>query len=639
VTGVVTEAGTGHALQASVEAYRVDTMELFSSAETDTLAGGSYSLTLPYFNYELRVRSYHHIPAKRGITVVGPLTEDFTLDPTLANILVVDDNDGTKEGLKVDKSGRVLADDGDQGSREKSASQIASDLVDLGYDVTEETSSATDPGTWGDYDFIVWSDGDDQGPVSVATYRTALETYVAGGGKLLIEGGELAYDSASYPGYPSFAASVLHVSSWGHDSSGNVSAYATGHPVVSFPNAVTGLTMTYVNYGDEDASTPTSDAVMVCDWTGYPGLSSVVVYDDNADPASGQIVFYEFDYLAADAVNRLSLLEDTVTYLTAWEAPPTGGVRGMVQLCGETDHSGVTVTAYPGGASGTTGTTGEYEITGLYNGTYRIRATKAGWAWREVSGVTVSEGGTMGGVDMTLAPVSDVEVCGSPEVSIPDATPAGVYDTVTVEDELTVTEVEVYVNLTHTYIGDLIVELESPEGTTVRLHDETGSSDDNIVGWYEADLVVDGPGSLSDFAGESSAGEWQIWVSDNVGADTGVLHTWCVRVYGSSPTGVDDGTSGTIPRAYVLENARPNPFNPATVVKYGAPVGGPATLRVYNVAGRCVRTLVSGEVTAGYHEARWDGRDDGGAAVSSGVYFFRLEAPGYRGSTKAVLLK
>jgi len=60
---------------------------------------------------------------------------------------------------------------------------------------------------------------------------------------------------------------------------------------------------------------------------------------------------------------------------------------------------------------------------------------------------------------------------------------------------------------------------------------------------------------------------------------------------------------------------------------------------VYNVAGRHVRTLVNGEVDAGYHSAMWDGRDDRGVEVGSGVYFCRMEAEGFEGSTKMVLLK
>ncbi len=72
--------------------------------------------------------------------------------------------------------------------------------------------------------------------------------------------------------------------------------------------------------------------------------------------------------------------------------------------------------------------------------------------------------------------MTTVEHCSTPALPIPDSTPAGVYDTITFAEEMDISEVEVYVDITHTYIGDLIVEVTSPEGTTVRLHNRTGGS-------------------------------------------------------------------------------------------------------------------------------------------------------------------
>jgi subtilisin-like proprotein convertase family protein len=91
------------------------------------------------------------------------------------------------------------------------------------------------------------------------------------------------------------------------------------------------------------------------------------------------------------------------------------------------------------------------------------------------------------------------------------------------------------VNITHTWIGDLIVEVTSPGGTTVRLHNRSGVSADNIIGTYGLDLTVDGPGSLDDFIGELSQGDWTLWVSDNFVIDVGTLNEWCVGVWGSAP--------------------------------------------------------------------------------------------------------
>ncbi len=70
----------------------------------------------------------------------------------------------------------------------------------------------------------------------------------------------------------------------------------------------------------------------------------------------------------------------------------------------------------------------------------------------------------------------------------------------------------------------------------------------------------------------------------------------------------------------------PNPFNPITEIAFAIPVTGRVSLRIYDVAGRLVRTLVDETLGAGRHRARWDGRDDAGQAVASGAYYSRLRA-------------
>ena len=333
----------------------------------------------------------------------------------------------------------------------------------------------------------------------------------------------------------------------------------------------------------------------------------------------------------------MALLENTVVYLMTSEGTPDGGIAGQVCMEGMAKHGGITVTAYPGEATDITDASGHYMIEGLYDGIYVVNATNDGWSTGVMEDVTVSGGSLTMGVNSMLYPVTVYEDCNSPALAIPDNVPAGVYDTMSFSDDLSISNVQIYVDITHTYIGDLIVEVTSPEGTTVRLHNRTGGSAANIVGWYDSELVVNGPGALMDFAGESSAGDWTLWVSDNAGADLGTVNSWCVEVSGGGPTGIDDEL-GT-PVTYVLRGVHPNPFNPVTTVSYGSPGDANVSLAVYNVAGQLVKTLVDGEVDAGYHVAVWDGRDDRGVEVGSGVYFCRMVADGFEDSTKMVLLK
>ena len=88
-----------------------------------------------------------------------------------------------------------------------------------------------------------------------------------------------------------------------------------------------------------------------------------------------------------------------------------------------------------------------------------------------------------------------------------------------------------------------------------------------------------------------------------------------------------------------LTQNQPNPFNPLTWLRYTLPRRSRATLSVYSASGRLVRTLVDEELPPGIHVAKWDGKDDSGEEVASGVYFARLEADGRSAAQKMVLLK
>ncbi len=96
----------------------------------------------------------------------------------------------------------------------------------------------------------------------------------------------------------------------------------------------------------------------------------------------------------------------------------------------------------------------------------------------------------------------------------------------------------------------------------------------------------------------------------------------------------------TFPSEVLLHQNVPNPFNPSTSISFDVPAAG-AELRVaiYDVLGRVVRTLVNERVDAGTHAVRWDGTDDRGQRVSSGVYFCRLSSTHVHQSRKLLLLK
>ncbi len=106
--------------------------------------------------------------------------------------------------------------------------------------------------------------------------------------------------------------------------------------------------------------------------------------------------------------------------------------------------------------------------------------------------------------------------------------------------------------------------------------------------------------------------------------------------------GVDDKTfvrGSVTPSRYELYQNYPNPFNPITVIEYSLPEAGQVKIEIYNLAGQKVRTLVDSYLEAGRYKIYWDGTDDSGMRVSSGIYIYRLVAGGSIVTRKMVLLK
>jgi uncharacterized delta-60 repeat protein len=115
--------------------------------------------------------------------------------------------------------------------------------------------------------------------------------------------------------------------------------------------------------------------------------------------------------------------------------------------------------------------------------------------------------------------------------------------------------------------------------------------------------------------------------------------------YFQSPSAVEDETeSSRKPSEFALSQNYPNPFNPATTIKFKVKgsrfkVPVPTTLKIYDILGQKVRTLVDESKFTGDYTVQWDGKNDKGEQLASGVYFYQLKAGEYTYSKKMVLLK
>jgi hypothetical protein len=144
----------------------------------------------------------------------------------------------------------------------------------------------------------------------------------------------------------------------------------------------------------------------------------------------------------------------------------------------------------------------------------------------------------------------------------------------------------------------------------------------------ECDLTVGGGGGGGGLSKASAVADWEAFFSK----------------YGKTPPAhpslqKEGLTSIPIPRTYGLSRNYPNPFNPETTIGYQMPETGTVRLVIYNTMGQVVRHLVEGDMPAGYHRAVWDGIDDAGNALGSGMYIVRMEAGRFTAMRKVMMMR
>ncbi len=196
-------------------------------------------------------------------------------------------------------------------------------------------------------------------------------------------------------------------------------------------------------------------------------------------------------------------------------------------------------------------------------------------------------------------------------------------------------------------IADIAIEAVLPDGTVYPVQSYPGQTIPAASAYTRTGIVQDvppgAPAGTYTYRVTASLGDSVIVDSDEfpfekqgaVGFAAQDMY-WNLRGWDRN----EPRTPPVTPAGFALHAASPNPFNPTTTLSFDLPRQETVTLRVFDLQGRLVRSLLSGEVLSqGRHEAVWDGRDDTGRQAASGTYFYRLEAGVFSQTRRAVLVK
>jgi hypothetical protein len=128
---------------------------------------------------------------------------------------------------------------------------------------------------------------------------------------------------------------------------------------------------------------------------------------------------------------------------------------------------------------------------------------------------------------------------------------------------------------------------------------------------------------------------------DDWGVDVSPGGKMTIPEAGSGELGkIAAGSEGvTLPSEFSLAQSYPNPFNPETNIRFQLPEASSVTITVYNTIGQAIRTLVESQYEAGFHSVRWNGKDQNGSDVSSGIYIYKIQAGNFTDMKKMTLVR
>ena len=222
--------------------------------------------------------------------------------------------------------------------------------------------------------------------------------------------------------------------------------------------------------------------------------------------------------------------------------------------------------------------------------------------------------GLMCAMLLATAPViaqSGNETCSSPGIIFggETGTPVSISDSIQINDNLNIEDLHVRVDISHGFVADLLVDLNSPTGTTLRLHDGLGGDLDDLRVIFSDDGVANGAvtydfgcymqpsnGLLSVFSGQNTQGVWTLNVEDDFPANSdGVLNSWCLRFFNSPVSvlpAVQNFACTPTQDGAVLSWENPQPYGSIELTVNGTVLSLPGDTTTHTISGVAPGTLL-----------------------------------------------
>lgn len=219
-------------------------------------------------------------------------------------------------------------------------------------------------------------------------------------------------------------------------------------------------------------------------------------------------------------------------------------------------------------------------------------------------------------------------------------------DTIHISQTGIITDLKVSLNINHSNDGDIFILLYSPAGNLTMCYflGQNGQNYTNTIFDDTASLLISQGtppfngrfrpqfGNLYYFYNKQITGNWILIVYDNAAGNTGTLLNWCLSYKCASQILVRENNQ--LINDYKLFQNYPNPFNPVTAIRFQIKDSKFTTLKIYDLLGREVKTLLSEFLSQGAYSIDYDASE-----ISSGVYFYKLESGNFKDVKKMLLIK